>query len=263
MPRNWPVRSLLGALCIVLAIVLAVVILSPPPRPAQSADPPAVVQAHAGDEEGTENWLVLGLRLKITDVLMVAFTFGLFVATAALWWATKALVSEGRNTAKAQLRAYVTVVSVDFLCGATPSSGAADLHRELRVGAWPQARLKIRNSGVTPAYRLGGWTRIAFVDWPIVADPDIDPHSPAHRQPLGPGIETDLAVTCGEGAPAISLEDRTGLADGSRVLMACGVLDYTDAFGAARHVRFRAYVGGDTPRALGPGFFHRDGNDVT
>ena len=37
-------------------------------------------------QEASEFWVILGRRLKVTDTLLVIFTFFLFLATAALWY---------------------------------------------------------------------------------------------------------------------------------------------------------------------------------
>jgi hypothetical protein len=66
-----------------------------------------------GGEQGTEFWPPLwGYRVKVTDSLLVAFTFLLFVATWLLWRATRNLVRGADQTAERQLRAYVLVTQV-------------------------------------------------------------------------------------------------------------------------------------------------------
>jgi hypothetical protein len=61
-----------------------------------------------GGKEGTEFWPPFyGYRMKVTDTLLVIFTFLLFGATIALWWSTRRLVRGAEQTARAQLRAYV------------------------------------------------------------------------------------------------------------------------------------------------------------
>lgn len=59
-------------------------------------------------EETTEFWSIFGHKFKITDSLLALFTFFLFCATTGLWWATRRLVIAADQTAKRQLRAYVT-----------------------------------------------------------------------------------------------------------------------------------------------------------
>src|SRR5689334_5099659 len=74
-----------------------------PSTPPASADAPRIIppstshesqrNSDKSEEEGTEFWSPLfGYRVKITDSLLVIFTFLLFVATVLLWLATRNLV---------------------------------------------------------------------------------------------------------------------------------------------------------------------------
>jgi hypothetical protein len=59
-----------------------------------------------GEQEGTEFWSPLaGYRFKITDTLLVVFTFLLFCATVALFIATRDLVKEAKETGAGQVEA--------------------------------------------------------------------------------------------------------------------------------------------------------------
>jgi hypothetical protein len=94
-----------------------------------------------GSEQGTEFWAPFyGYRLKVTDTLLVAFTFLLFNATIALWWSTRRLVRGAEKTAERQLRAYVGILSGHL---------AVEIIDGIMV---PKATLRIRNFGQTPAY---------------------------------------------------------------------------------------------------------------
>jgi hypothetical protein len=93
-------------------------------------------------DQGTEFWPPLyGYRLKVTDTLLVAFTFLLFCATIALWWSTRKLWKSGELHSERELRAYVFVVGKDFLI--------QGIEHERFVH-----RFSIVNSGQTPAYKL-------------------------------------------------------------------------------------------------------------
>jgi hypothetical protein len=126
MLRDGPSKAFLGAICICLAVALISVLISPyhPPQTAkietaqqpeqgletkQNSDgskaaehPRGGNKAEDGNNEASEFWTILGRRLKITDTLLVAFTF-------TLWWATRDLVVGSERTAKRQLRAYISV----------------------------------------------------------------------------------------------------------------------------------------------------------
>ena len=78
----------------------------------ESSTNKAQQHAHQGGDETSEFWTVNGRRLKVTDSLLVVFTFLLFVATVLLWWSTNRLVRGAEDTAERQLRAYVTVKSI-------------------------------------------------------------------------------------------------------------------------------------------------------
>jgi hypothetical protein len=51
--------------------------------------------------------MIWGRPLKITDTLLVGFTFLLFLATVALFFATRDLVDGADKNAEKQLRAYI------------------------------------------------------------------------------------------------------------------------------------------------------------
>src|ERR1700733_4819113 len=68
-------------------------------------------EANDGEQEGTEFWpTIFSVRLKITDTLVALFTALLFFATLALWWATRGLVVGADETARRQLRAYISIM---------------------------------------------------------------------------------------------------------------------------------------------------------
>ena len=60
-----------------------------------------------GGDEGSEFWPSFNrYRIKVTDSLLVIFTFLLFIATLLLWWSTKRLVKGADASSERQLRAY-------------------------------------------------------------------------------------------------------------------------------------------------------------
>ena len=71
----------------------------------------AATEGHEQPEKRTEKtsefWTIGSRTLKITDTLLVVFTFFLFLATVALWRATRDLVDDAKETSERQLRAYV------------------------------------------------------------------------------------------------------------------------------------------------------------
>lgn len=85
-----------------------------PNTDAEAAENKSGHKTHNGGQEGAEFWTAKGYSLKITDTLLVLFTFLLFLATVALWWSTRRLVKGADETAKTQLRPYVFVQNVEF-----------------------------------------------------------------------------------------------------------------------------------------------------
>jgi hypothetical protein len=102
---------------------------------------PSETKAHQGEDQGTEFWPPLyGYRLKIADTLLVAFTFGLFIATWHLFRATKRLTVGAEKTAERQLRAYVGVKSGHLVFEIIDRNIVATIV------------IRIENFGETPAY---------------------------------------------------------------------------------------------------------------
>ena len=85
-----PSNAFLIAVCIVLAIALVSVLSLP------------FKQLSEINTEASEYWTIFGHHLKITDTLLVLFTF-------TLWWATRDLVKGAEATAERELRAYISV----------------------------------------------------------------------------------------------------------------------------------------------------------
>jgi hypothetical protein len=94
----------------------------------------------------SEFWKICGRRIKITDTLLVLFTFCLAAATFALWLATRDLVTGESETSKRQLRAYIGVAvgRIEKFGSSTPVEGS----------------VIVKNFGQTPAYDL---TQIAAI----------------------------------------------------------------------------------------------------
>jgi len=108
--------------------------------------------------EKSEWWLVLATWL-------LAFVcLGLAIFTARLWKATSSLLKETQNTARKELRAYVALDEIFFSEAGDTAEGTH--------------KLRIRNYGQTPAYRLSIWCERAshlpqegvkpFYDAPVV-----------------------------------------------------------------------------------------------
>ncbi len=212
------VRGVLAAILLAAIPFVAVNSLS------QDAQPPgqqAESRGQAGDEQGSEFWPpIYGYRLKITDTLLVAVTFLLFVATLALWWSTRSLVKGAELTSERQLRAYLVVNVKDFV--------------------WPRSQggpltitLEIKNTGQTPAHDLRSLSRTAFLDYPL--SPGFDFSLPFSQDPsvglLGPG--ESIYITASD---QLTGDEWLVLKwDKKKRLCTYGTLTYRDIFDASRH----------------------------
>ncbi len=176
-----------------------------------------------GREEGTEFWPSFrGYRLKITDTLLAAFTFLLFIATVFLYCATRALVKGVEDTAQRQLRAYV--------------SEQVDIANLQTLNRGYLAPIEIKNTGLTPAYDLHCWAMLAWLD---------DPESRAYlfeapartigdpRFVVNPGSSHSL---CAE----IELNGQEMNATHKRLYI-WGEIKYLDAFKKPHTKKFRLY----------------------
>ncbi len=173
-----PANEFVIALCIALAIALAVVSLSSQspfnqaPNIKAEQQTSKAVEANQntggsgdtinpasrrdgpnGSDEATEYWTIFRHKLKITDTLLVLFTF-------TLWWATQRLVRGSEETAERQLRAYVfgTYHSVNVTADAKGTPFKVMIQYE------------VRNYGQTPAHRIRNAAYVAKLPWPMPRD---------------------------------------------------------------------------------------------
>ncbi len=168
----------------------------------------------------SEYWPFLGYRIKITDALLAAFTFGLFVATLMLWNATTRLVNRADVNAERQLRAYV---------------GISD--HTLSVTGAPSVSLVFMNYGQTPAYDLRYWVDLVVAQ----SGPPVSEHTyePAHFI-LNPHDAFSAVVT----KPDLPVATREQVQAGSERIFAYGAVRYRDAFGHLRSTDFQLEYGG-------------------
>ena len=116
------------------------------PRGSTATVPAVLIERGNEKEQGTEFWPPLfGYRLKITDTLVVIFTFLLFLATLALWLATRRLVHDAKSTGETQLRAFVFSKEFEQAANIFADTGRGRYIKEYVF--WS----KIENVGLTPA----------------------------------------------------------------------------------------------------------------
>ncbi|MEK7322703.1 MAG: hypothetical protein AABZ84_06465 [Pseudomonadota bacterium] len=197
----------------------------------KSVSPPAIMNNHdnpkpqenrnEGDDEGTEFWpSFYGYRLKITDTLLAIFTFGLFIATWFLYCATRDLVRGADDTAKRQLRAYLSVTP-DFI------------NSDCNIGS------TIENHGLTPAYKItteSGYADILPHPLPLefnfkeIIDRTSHTHILAPRQTLRATVIPRRIFSKDEIAAAI---------EGTKFrLYVFGAITYTDAFDKSHRTEY-------------------------
>lgn len=195
----------------------------------QSAQDKSHQEAHQTGEESSEFTTIFSRRLKITDLLLVFFTAGLFVATIFLWLATRDLVEDAKHNAERQLRAYVSPVSGMIL----------DLDFQKPTAEMFSVRIVFKNSGQTPAYDFTSGGDITLARFPlneVLKRSDFK----NGRTIIGPGVEFNANAK----AHALTMNDWNALLSGQGALFIHGDYSYRDAFGENRKGTFRYYFGG-------------------
>lgn len=168
---NWLSKEFLIAVCGALAIALISLWPSPPYQTSQGPqieskqhadsanegqeqrkEPEASIasrrddNAGHGSEEASEYWTFLRRKLKITDTLLVLFTF-------TLWWSTRGLVNEAKQASERQLRAYI--------------AGRPNFLSSFNTQNFCWATFEIVNVGTTPANEVQHAARIDVLPYPI------------------------------------------------------------------------------------------------
>jgi hypothetical protein len=136
-------------------------------------------------------------------------------------------VRGAEETAKRQLRAYVSVVTAEIL--------------DVTTGFTPRAHLIFKNSGQTPAYDLTAIIGIAIGDsW--------DTLTPPASQPIAitiTSLAADAKASQYVSAPRpLVLGEREALIDGSATLWVYGKMRYRDTFNIERATEYRFQIGG-------------------
>jgi hypothetical protein len=151
----------------------------------------------------------------LATVLLVFVTGGL------VWMAYRQIV-----TSRAQLRAYVGVVT-------------ADIHGVV-VNGIPKAHIAFRNYGKTPAYKFKILAAMGMApSFDTLPPPTGDPH----------GILGVLAPTADfhwfmDAPQQLNAQAFGFLTSGQLTLFVYGQVQYQDAFGNPRFMKFRTVVGG-------------------
>jgi len=160
--------------------------------------------------------------LVIVTAILAWFTF-------RLWRATGKLVTEAQETAKRQLRAYVTFKGTHFNTGRSGNQTTFI------------ANGLITNYGQTPAYDITATGGLAIGPAELGTDAEIMtlPEPTQVGGILGPKADTSLYQPALSVTPAEVAEVRAGTA---KKLYYLGVLTYRDSFGDRWRLRYRFFV---------------------
>jgi len=175
------------------------------------------------DEKKDYGWMH-----KLWHDPIAVFTLFLFLATVALWLATRRLVRTSQNTAVQQLRAYVFAKPDDPI--------PFDPSKILRVP------VKVRNFGQTPAYGLTSALYIGFYRFPLDSPLDMPIYDTmASKSPLAPGeYVTQYAVL----TDRLNQTEINIIKSSKAAIFVSGELVYHDAFKKRRRTTFCLYSTG-------------------
>jgi hypothetical protein len=157
------------------------------------------------------------------------FTLLLFVATFALWWATRGLVLGADETARRQLRAYVSL-EPKIVSNWTSQD---DKHRVM-------VRVIARNHGQTPASELAGEIVLEARSTPpdpMVANVQMDFNNTIFPQAT---LDLDFALQSALPQETVSAVER-----GQMAIYIFGRVSYFDAFGERHSTLINASFGGE------------------
>jgi hypothetical protein len=160
-------------------------------------------------KEGTEFWPpFFGYRLKVTDTFIVFFT-------ALLFFATRALVTEGKNTSQKQLRAYVHLACTNIRL-------TVDKNKIITNCA---VEIKWENAGLTPALSSVSWSGFC-----------LNPVDKPFEMPFEKKEVTNIRTTVGpkgkiDSAPInISANNLANIFDWKAHALIWGRIEYRDVF---------------------------------
>jgi hypothetical protein len=183
--------------------------------------------------------------VKITDAYLAVFNGLLVLVTGGLILVGFLTIKKMRDTEERQLRAYVFI-----------ESGRLERNFDDNRLA---AKMKIKNSGQTPAYELTHTTAVRIVP-PEFADGFSEEGFSKQKFNVPPN--TELSITFFSKSN-FDLEDQREYANGNVKILVYGTLKYRDAFRKTRTTDFRFEVSGDVWASRGSLSPTEDGNGAT
>jgi hypothetical protein len=188
-------------------------------------------ESNQSQEEGTEFWPPLwGYRLKVTDTMLVVFTFLRFLATLALYRATRNLVLGAKKASERQLRSYLSM---------NPHSMGGFFEGGItRIGFLP------KNHGQTPAYRIHHIFDSGVLPNPLPAGFQFPPPIREIRTEFTSFPNSPTDSTWFNGESPLTKEEVTLVTADKAAFWCWGKTSYRDIFGKERGVLFYVSAGG-------------------
>lgn len=196
------------------------------------------------------DWLVFGCDVALALVGIGGIIVAVFTllkierqtkASEDAVVAANAARALAEDTAKRQLRAYVTVERGIIANVANPIHNRSDkpetVARIIDPQAGPTAQITIKNTGQTPAYNLIHWASIDIREYPLTTElPSMPPPEHSYRNVLGPSVPEVKTLRMPR---PLTTEEIEGLRNGSRAIYCHGEIGYRDAFKEDRWTRYR------------------------
>lgn len=185
------------------------------------------------------NWDCLGQFVNEDNAGITA------IATVLLMVITGGLAIVGFMqimTSRAELRAYVYIdeAHVDHIS----------------TGAVPEAQIKIRNFGRTPAYQFTQGAVMGIQAYPLTDDPPTAKDDAAPAQTLPP---TAYVFSSAKLKKPLKDDEMRGLKEGKLAIFVVGEIGYTDCFGRQRFTNYCVFSGGGVTK-LGDVASYKEGN---
>jgi hypothetical protein len=214
-------------------------------QPVSEGIVPAVMEpVDAGNEQPAndkpeKNWLE---RFETDPV--ATFTGLLFFATLALWWSTRSLVKDAKDSTERQLRAYIGIEHAFITAG--------------KYGRDVEIKIIIKNHGQTPAYSASHGVEIQF------NDPKVFPSLGEKVTPIEERESSTIigANSCIEVIKIVPMKsvDFNSLSQGILGFCIWGEINYIDIFKKPRFVRFKMISGSYIPSKGWSLQAYKDGN---
>jgi hypothetical protein len=217
---------------IVLGALLAVAIFAIGFVAASSLPPPkGGVQQQNSSEHPNKEDTKGAAEERIADYTwwLAILTGVLAISTVGLWIATIFTLRHSRETAKRQLRAYLSVL--------VGGGVYQERDKPLRFEGKPV----IVNNGPTPAHKVGFKARAAILPVPLPDNFEFPlPNDFTGAAALGPGQHFVMSAIVDGFIPDLEVDD-VKRANG-RALYVWGIVTYEDIFGATQHTQFSQII---------------------